>query len=710
MNFQMHNPDETQRRKLQQYIFDLEEIQERSEILAEEHQNLKQVQDLLNAILDATSHGICLIREEKIIWSNKALSDIFGWSNQELAGETLQKLLPDTQTYAEMQKKIDTHGDPMLVISWEADFFHQSGHRVACLVIRRLLDSTDPAGGHIVSFTDISQRKQAEQALQRAHDELEARVAKRTLELRDINRQLNQELAERKAMEKALRESEEKYRSTLEANPDPMVVYDMQGQVIYFNPAFTEIFGWTLEERAGRRMDLFVPAKAWPETQQMINKVHHGHSFSGIETQRYAKTGDLIDVSISGATYHDKEGRIAGSIVTLRDISRQKKLEIQLQQARKLEAIGTLAGGIAHDFNNLLMGLLGNVSLMLLNTEPATPLYTKLKKIEKFIQRGTDLTKQLLGFARGGKYEVQATDLNDLIESTMEMFARTKKEIKVRLNLSPLLNIVQVDQGQFEQVLLNLFVNAWQAMPGGGELSVATENMVFNEREAAPYGLTPGKYSKVSVTDTGIGIDKELQQKIFDPFFTTKEKGVGTGLGLASVYGIIINHGGIITVYSERGQGTTFNIYLPASEEVVVDARKPLAQVLTGTETILLVDDEAMILEVAMDMLNTLGYTVYAAESGQRALDLYARHREEIQLVILDMIMPGLSGQETFNRLKTIDPALKILVSSGYTLNSDTQKLLDVGYSGFIQKPFNLMQLSVKVRKILDSISPPGAE
>jgi two-component system cell cycle sensor histidine kinase/response regulator CckA len=708
MNFQTHNPDETQRRKLQQYIFDLEEIQERSEVLAAEHQNLKQAQDLLNAILDATSHGICLIREEKIIWSNKALSDIFGWSNEELAGKTLRKLLPDAQAYAEMQKKIDPQGNPMLVISWEADLFHQNGGRVPCLVIRRPLDSSDPSGGHIVSFTDISQRKQAEQALQKAHDELEARVAKRTLELRDINRQLNQELAERKAMEKALRESEEKYRSTLQANPDPMVVYDMQGRVIYFNPAFTEVFGWTLEERVGQRM-VFVPEKAWPATRQMIDKVHHGHSFSGVETQRYAKNGNLIDVSISGATYHDKEGRIAGSIVTLRDISRQKKLEIQLQQARKLEAIGTLAGGIAHDFNNLLMGLLGNVSLMQLHTDSGSPLDTKLKKIEKFIQRGTDLTKQLLGFARGGKYEVRPTDLNDLIENTMEMFARTKKEIKVRLNLSPRLNIVQVDQGQFEQVLLNLFVNAWQAMPGGGELSVTTENIVFNERDAASYGLAPGKYSKVSVTDTGVGIDKEIQQKIFDPFFTTKEKGVGTGLGLASVYGIILNHGGIITVYSEKGQGSTFNIYLAASDNVVVDAKQPHDQVLTGTETILLVDDEAMILEVAMDMLDTLGYTIYPAESGQRALDLYARHREEIQLVILDMVMPGLSGQETFNRLKTADPALKILLSSGYTLNGDAQKLLDEGCRGFIQKPFNLMQLSVKVRNILDSISTPDA-
>jgi two-component system cell cycle sensor histidine kinase/response regulator CckA len=700
------NPDETLRRKLQQYIFDLEEMQERAEGLAAEHQKIKQTQDLLNAILDATSHGICLIREEKLIWSNKALSDIFGWQHRELDGQTLRVLQPDAQTYCELQQRLNTHPNHTFVISFEADFCHRDGRRIPCLVIRRPLDSADPTHGYIFSFTDISQRKQAQEALQKAHDELEARVAKRTMELRDINRQLNQELVERKAVEKALRESEEKYRTTLEANPDPVVVYDMEGRVVYFNPAFTKLFGWSLPERMGRDMDLFVPEGEWAEILMLIDKVRNGQSFSGIETRRYTKKGDLIAVSVSAATYRNKEGQIAGSIVTLRDISSQKKLERQLQRARKLEAIGTLAGGVAHDFNNLLMGLLGNVSLILLDTDPRTPQYAKLRKIEEFIQRGTDLTKQLLGFARGGKYEVKPTNLNHLIESTLEMFARTKKEIKVCMDLCPQLASAEVDQGQFEQVLLNLFVNAWQAMPGGGELSVSTENIILDEHYVAPYGNDAGKYIRVSVTDTGIGMDKEIQQKIFDPFFTTKAKGVGTGLGLASVYGIIINHGGIINVYSEKGQGATFNIYLPTTDKEIVDSQKPAEQILMGNETILLVDDEVMILEVAQQILQSLGYTVYTANSGQAALDTYDRHREAIDMVILDMIMPGLSGRETYRRLKAINSELKVLLSSGYSLNGEAQDILDSGCNGFIHKPFNLMQLSVKVREILGSPLP----
>lgn len=705
MDHLYQSTDETLRRKLQQYIFDLEEMQEKAEGLAAEHQKIKQAQDLLNAILDATSHGISLIRDEKFIWSNKALSDIFGWKSRELAGKTLRILLPDEPAYAELQKKLYHKRDHTHVLSFEAGFRHQNGSLVSCLVIHRPLDSSNPKDGYIVSFTDISQRKQAEEALQRAHDELEERIAKSTMELRESNRKLNQELTERKAMEKALRESEEKYRTALEANPDPVVVYDIEGRVVYFNPVFTLTFGWTLAERLGRRMDLFVPLKAWPETRRMIEKVRNGQSFSGIETRRYTKSGDIIAVSVSGATYHNKDGQIAGSIITLRDISRQKKLEYQLQQARKMEAIGTLAGGIAHDFNNLLMGLLGNVSLMILRTDPSEPQYGNLKKIEKFIERGADLTKQLLGFARGGKYEVKPTDLNELIENTLAMFARTKKEITTHKNLSPGLHTVEVDQGQFEQVLLNLFVNAWQAMPGGGRLTVSTENAVLDQDYVTPYGIAPGTYVKLSVSDTGLGIEKEIQQKIFDPFFTTKEVGMGTGLGLASVYGIIINHGGIVNVHSEKGHGATFNIYLPVSAQTLSAAKKPPEQVLRGTETILLIDDEKMVLDVAQQILVALGYTVYIAESGQSGLDLYSRHIEEIDLVILDMIMPNLSGRKTYDRLKEINPDLKILLSSGYSINGEAQKILDRGCFGFIQKPYNLKQLSMKVREILESTS-----
>ena len=281
------------------------------------------------------------------------------------------------------------------------------------------------------------------------------------------------------------------------------------------------------------------------------------------------------------------------------DITEQKKMEAQLQQSQKMEAVGTLAGGIAHDFNNLLMAIQGRASIMLMNKASSHPDFRHLKGIEDNIESAADLTRQLLGFARGGKYEVKPTDLNELVKKENRMFGRTKKQISIRGKYEKDLWSVEVDQGQIAQVLLNLYVNAWQAMPAGGDLYLGTENVTFDEIDVEPFSIEPGEYVKISVTDTGVGMDKATREKIFEPFFTTKEMGRGTGLGLASVYGIIKNHGGFINVYSEKGHGSTFNIYLPASEKEINEEKKPAVDTLRGTETILFVDDEDMIIEVA---------------------------------------------------------------------------------------------------------------
>ena len=260
-----------------------------------------------------------------------------------------------------------------------------------------------------------------------------------------------------------------------------------------------------------------------------------------------------------------------------------------------------------------------------------------------------------------------------------------------------------MDQGQIEQVLLNLYVNAWQAMPGGGDLFLQTENVILKEDFVNPYDVEPGRFVKISITDTGIGMDAATQQRIFDPFFTTKEKERGTGLGLASAYGIINNHGGIIRVYSQLGDGTTFNIYLPATEKIVTTQQSKYKEPMRGSEVLLLVDDEEMILEIGKDMLEKLGYKVVVAESGRKALEIYERNQNAIDMVILDMIMPDMSGNETYDRLKEINPAIKTLLSSGYSINGKAQAILNSGCHGFIQKPFNLTNLSQKIRKILDA-------
>jgi nitrogen-specific signal transduction histidine kinase/CheY-like chemotaxis protein len=384
------------------------------------------------------------------------------------------------------------------------------------------------------------------------------------------------------------------------------------------------------------------------------------------------------------------------------DISEKKRLEAQLQQAQKLESLGTLAGGVAHDFNNLLMGIQGRTSLMMIETESYHPHYEHLREIENYVISAAELTKQLLGFARGGKYEVKPTDLNTLITQNSRMFGRTKKEISIHRKYEDDLWMVAVDQGQIDQVLLNIYVNAWQAMPGGGDLYIQTENVTLDLNFVSPYGLPPGKYVKVSVTDTGIGMDESTLKRVFDPFFSTKTKERGTGLGLASAYGIVQNHDGIITAYSVKDQGATFSIYLPATDKSAPAERKPDQEILGGTETILLVDDEEMILSAGRKMLEKMGYTVITAENGQKAIAAFSADQAGIDMVVLDMVMPEMSGGDTYDRLKHIDPAIKVLLSSGYSVNGQATDILNRGCNGFIQKPFDLKSFSRKIREVLD--------
>ncbi len=376
----------------------------------------------------------------------------------------------------------------------------------------------------------------------------------------------------------------------------------------------------------------------------------------------------------------------------------KEKLEAQLKQAQKMEAIGTLAGGIAHDFNNLLMGVQGHNSLMMCDPEFPPRHRENLKGIDACILSAADLTRQLLGFARGGKYVVKPVALNRLIDACSRMFGRTHREIDVQTRFQEPLWDVAGDRSQIEQVLLNLFVNAWQAMPAGGTLKVATENRHLAEEAARPLGLAAGRYVRIAVADSGEGIDPEIQQRIFEPFFTTKERGRGTGLGLASVYGIVKNHGGTVTVSSRRGEGALFHIHLPAADGTATETLPPAEAPRQGSGTILLVDDEPVILDVVAAMLQNLGYTVLTADSGQAALDLYRAHRGQVVLVILDMVMPGMNGGETFDRLKAIDPAVRVLLCSGYSIDGRASQILARGCNGFVQKPFDMGQLSEKIR------------
>lgn len=514
---------------------------------------------------------------------------------------------------------------------------------------------------------------------------------------------LRREVAERKQVEEALRESRERFRELAELLPETIFETDMQGGLTFVNRSAFSQFGYEPEdiERGLNAFDMIAPSDR-ERAVQNAQKVLHGEEMGINEYTAKRGDGSTFSVLIHSAPIirDSKPVGLRGFII---DITEKKQLETQLQQASRMEAIGTLAGGIAHDFNNLLMCIQGNVSLMLLNMGSDHPYHEKLRSIEQYVQQGSDLTRQLLGFARGGKYEVKPTDLNELVRRSSVMFGRTKREMRIHRKLQEAIWPVEVDRGQIEQVLLNLYVNAWQAMPGGGNLYLETENVLLQDKYVHMVGLKPGRYVRIAVTDTGIGMDESTQRRIFDPFFTTKEMGRGTGLGLTSAYGVIKNHDGIINVRSEEGRGTTFTMLLPGSGNEI-PAEQEISEVLMpGTETILLVDDEEMILKVSGELLEHLGYTVLTVNGGDAAIDVYRSEGDRIDLVILDMIMPGLGGGDTFDRLLETDPGVRVILSSGYSMNDQAHGILDRGCQGFIQKPFNAKELSQKLREILDS-------
>jgi two-component system cell cycle sensor histidine kinase/response regulator CckA len=515
------------------------------------------------------------------------------------------------------------------------------------------------------------------------------------------------DVTKQKQTEEKLLKSEKGFRDLFNSITDLIYTQDLDGRFISANNAMSKVFGYEKDELIGMCASEFMKPEfaSFFERDYLEEIKKYGHQEG--TTVYFTKNGEKVYIEYRSSLVKPDDGEPyitgIGRDVTEKILSERKvkKLQQQLVQAHKMESIGTLAGGIAHNFNNVLMGIQGRTSLMMIDKEPSHPDFEHLKGIEEYVQSAAELTKDLLGFARGGKYEVSLTNLNDLIKHETHMFGQTKKEIGIKEKYEKKPWAVEVDQGQIRQALLNLYVNAWQAMPEGGELYIQTENVTLDVDYVKPFEISPGRYVKISVNDTGVGMDEVTKEKIFEPFFTTQEVGTGTGLGLASVYGIIKNHGGFINVYSKKGKGSTFNIYLPASEAEVIEEKKPSEEILKGEGTILLVDDEGMITDVGGQLLEKLGYRALTAKSGREAITLYENNRADIDLVILDMIMPGMSGGETYDRLKEINSDIKVLLSSGYSINGQAEKILDRGCNAFIQKPFNIKELAKKVRQVL---------
>lgn len=560
---------------------------------------------------------------------------------------------------------------------------------------------------HAGTHMDINQRMEIKKKLEDTLDELEQRIGERTSELEKINEELKIEVEERKKAEKAIIQGKEDWKETFNALTDLIAIVDGNFKIVRANKAMAERLGMTPDEVIGLTCyEELHGTKEPPSYCPHVILLEDGREHWA-EVREERLNGHFI---VTVSPVHRIHGLQEGSIHVARDITEQKRaekekenLQVHLQRVQRLEAIGTLAGGVAHDFNNLLMGIQGRTSLMREELDPSDRFYDHLIKMEEYVESAADLARKILGFASGGEYKVIPTDLNGLLNKSSKLFGRAKKEIAIHKKFQKEIWTVDVDRVQIEQVFLNLYVNASHAMPERGDLHLETENVILDEKHVKPFALNPGRYVRISVTDTGVGMDQKVRDRVFEPFFTTKKMGTGTGLGLASAYWIIKRHGGMINVYSEKGKGTTFNIYLPASDKQVVDGERLPHEVLRGHETILLVDDEQIILDVGKEILEELGYRVFEAKNGREAINLYKIKSDEIDLVILDMIMPHMTGGEIFDRMKQINPEITVLLSSGYSINGEAQAILDRGCRGFIQKPFDMRSLSKMIRNILNS-------
>lgn len=548
---------------------------------------------------------------------------------------------------------------------------------------------------------DISDRVHAQERLQMFCDHLGNQIKDRAIALEKTNEELRWRINDLRKAEKALRESEEKYRLLVENANDAIFVLK-NGEVMFYNAKALEI---------GRELGVNLTKSCFtdyihPEDREMIADRHRrrlkGESLPANCSFRLKSHNDRILWVDLNSVLFTWEGQPA-TLNFMRDITAQKNLETRLFNTQKLESLGTIASGIAHDFNNLLMAIQGNASLLSLDIGRHAPQYESLKNIERFVKSGSELTRQLLCFAKGTPYELKPTDLNQLILKSSDMFGHARKEIDIQTRLDPNLWPAEIDHGQITQVLLNIYLNAWQAMPGGGNLVLMTENIELDEASAGQSGLKPGRYVKITITDNGVGMDEETREKVFEPFFTTKEKGRGTGLGLTSAYRAINNHGGFIDVSSSKGEGSTFSIYLKATDKKIENEETPSEPLLKGKGTLLFVDDEEIVLNIGVKLLQKLGYEVITARSGFEAIEIYEANRDRIDMVLLDLVMPGMDGGETYDRLKALNPDIKALLSSGYSVGGKASEILSRGCDGFLQKPYRIKALSMKIREILRS-------
>jgi PAS domain S-box-containing protein len=636
----------------------------------EAERNLKASEVRLRAIVETASDAIVIIDEESnLLYFNPSTETVFGYTAGELEGQKLTLLMPEYLRdlhSAGIKAYLETG---VKHLNWESMEFpgrHKDG-RLIPLGVSFSEFQTNGSRNFTGIIRDISARKEAE------------------LELLQSN---------------------ERYRDLVENAHDIIYSHDLEGNYISINRAVELITGYTREEALRMNINQIVAPEHLEMAREMIT-----HKLEGIEGTAYeldivAKDGRKVTVEVNTKlVVHD--GIPVGVQGIARDITRRKMLEDQLLQSQKLESVGRLAGGIAHDFNNMLTAINGYSDLVLRQLDPDDPMRQNIEEIKKAGERSAELTHQLLAFSRRQILQPEYIDLNETITETSSMLKRLiGEDIELATVLKPQVGSIKVDPGQLSQIIMNLVVNARDAMPDGGKLTIATSNVFLDPDYARSHlGILPGAYVMLSVSDTGIGMTPDQQEQIFEPFYTTKEVGKGTGLGLSTVYGIVKQSGGNILVYSEVGHGTTFKIYLPrvVQPDEAGEFQESSPKLALGTETILLVEDEDLVRSLSRQVLESCGYTVIEAVDGIEALETLEKSETRIDLLITDVVMPRMGGPELAEKLLEKIPNLPILFASGYTDDAIVRHGVLQTNVNFIQKPFTIDDVARKVRDLLDS-------
>ncbi|MBA4366022.1 MAG: hypothetical protein C0403_00080 [Desulfobacterium sp.] len=529
-------------------------------------------------------------------------------------------------------------------------------------------------------------------------------------------------ITERKQAEQALMESEKKYkelyeeskkaeevyRSLIHSSADAIVIYDLEGKVKYLSPAFTKIFGWTIEELEGNKIP-FIPESEVEATETVVkNVIFHGKPCQGFMTKRFTKDSRLLDISYSASRFDDHEGNPSGALFILRDITETKKLEARFRKAEKMEAIGMLAGGVAHDLNNILSGIVSYPELLLLKLPKDSPMRKGIQIMQTSGQKAAAIVQDLLTMARRGVATSEVVNLNDIIADYMKspeydklLFHHTNVLVKTDLQ-SNLANILG-SPVHISKTIMNLVSNGAEAMLNGGKLTITTENRHIDKPFIGYEKINEGDYVTLRVSDTGTGISPETLERIFEPFYTKKVMGrSGTGLGMAVIWGTVKDHDGFIDVQSIEDIGTTFTIYFPLTHMEIEKTKETttIDDYLGNGETILIVDDVEEQLEIASNMLTQLGYSVSIASSGEKAVE-YLKTRK-VDLLILDMIMdPGIDGLETYKQILEIHPKQPALITSGFSESERVKEAQKLGAGHYIKKPYMLETIGLAVRNIL---------